>query len=129
MATNFRDSGAVVTLKAAAERTSGKPAVDENIAGVPQVTVAAEKRYASKVAGNVELTFIAESVKGDRVDINDTTMALTRVAYGGAIQAGTRPFATVTAVPGDGETADANQAPITGKMWAKLLPQQIKTGP
>lgn len=129
MATNFRGSGDVVTLKAAAERTTGVPAVDGNIAGVPQVTAAINTRYASKVRGVVQIAFIAESVKGDRVDINDTTMALTRVAYGGAIQAGTRPFATVTAVPGDGETADANQAPTTGHMWVKLLPQQIKTGP
>lgn len=129
MATNLRDSGERVTLKAKAARTSGVPAVDENIAGVPIVSVAKEVLYSSKVEGVFQLVAIAEAVKGDRIDINDTTMALTRVAYGGAIQAGTRPFATVTAVPGDGETTDANQAPITGFMWVKLLPQQIKTGP
>ena len=129
MATNFRDSGKRVTLKAEGARTSGVPAVDQNIAGVPVDTAAENALYASEVEGVFELTFIAESVKGDRIDIKDADGTLTRVAYGGAIQAETRPFATVTAVPGAGETADANQAPITGKMWVKLLPQQIKTGP
>lgn len=129
MATNLRDSGERVTLKAKAARTSGVPAVDENIAGVPIDSAAEKTLYASKVEGVFELTFISEAVKGDRIDIKDADGTLKRVAYGGAIEAGFRPFATVTAVPGDGETTDANQAPITGFMWVKLLPQQIKTGP
>lgn len=129
MATNYRDSGDRVTLKAGAARTSGTPAVDQNIAGIPQTSAETNQRYASAVVGVWELAFITSSVKGDRIDIKDADGTLKRVAYGGAVEAGFRPFAFVTAVPGDGETADANQAPTTGHMWVKLLPQQIKTGP
>lgn len=126
MATNLRDSGGRVTLKAAAPRTSGVPCIDENIAGVPQTTAATGTLYASSLVGVWEIDFIENSIKGDRVDIHVGTNALTRVEYGGAIAKGTRPFATIWAVPGDGETTDAEQAPVTGKMWIKLLPQAIQ---
>lgn len=124
MATNYRGSGKRITLKAGAARTSGVPAIDENIAGVPVDTVAEKVLYASIVEGEFELPFITSSVKGDRVDIVEAEQKLVRVAYGGAVAGGNRKFATVIAVPGDGETLDANQAPKTGFMWIKLLPQQ-----
>lgn len=125
MATNLRDSGDRVTLKAAAPRTSGVPCIDENIAGVPITSPATGALYASALVGVWEVAFIENSVKGDRVDIHVGTNVLTRVEYGGAVAKGTRPFATIWAVPGDGETTDAGQAPVTGKMWIKLLPQAI----
>jgi hypothetical protein len=125
VATNYKDSGGRVTLKAAAERTSGVPCIDENIAGVPQTTAAANALYPSALEGVWEVPFIENSLKGDRVDIHLATNALSRVAYGGAVVAGTRPFATIFAVPGDGETEDTGQAPVTGKMWIKILPQAI----
>lgn len=124
MATNYRGPGKRITLKAKAERTSGVPVIDQNIAGVPDLTVAKEALYPSIVEGEFEIPFISESVKGDRVDIKEAENKLIRVAYGGAVAEGNRKFATVIAVPGDGETTDANQAPKTGFMWVKLLPQQ-----
>jgi hypothetical protein len=125
MANNRIGTGERIVLVAGANRTSGVPAVDENIAGVPETTVLSGARYASKVEGEYEVPFIANCVKGDRVDINLTTGALTRVAAGGAVANGTRAFAHVTAVPGNGPTADANTDPKTGRMWIKLLPQTV----
>lgn len=125
MATTTRDLGEKITVIAAAERTSGTACIDQNYAGIPEITAAATKRYPLNLDGVWEIPFITNSVKGDRVDIHLATLVLTRVAYGGAVVAGTRPLATVWAVPGDGETADTGQAPVTGKMWIKLLPQAI----
>lgn len=125
MATNYRDKGERVTVVAAAPRTSGVACIDENLAGFPAISAATGARYPTEIEGVWEVAFITSSVKGDRVDIHAVTGALTRVAYGGGVVAGTRPFATVWAVPGDGETADVNQAPVTGKMWIKLLPQAL----
>jgi predicted RecA/RadA family phage recombinase len=125
MAKNRRGAGERVHVVAAAGRTSGTPVIEQNLAGVPETDAATSARYALRIVGEYEVAFIASSVKGDRVDINLTTNALTRVAAGGAVANGTRPFATVTAVPGDGPTGDATQEPKTGKMWIKLLPQSV----
>jgi len=122
---NYRDSGDRVTVKAGASRTSGQATVEQNLAGFAETDAASNARYALKIEGVFEIAFIASSVKGDRVDIKNADNTLSRVAYGGAVVAGTRPFATVVAVPADGETADAKQAPKTGKMWVKLLPQNV----
>lgn len=131
MAKNRRDSGskdARVIVKAAAARTSGVPVVENNIHGVPETDAALNARYALRIEGEYEIAFIASSVVGDRVDINDTTFALTRVAAGGAIAGSTRPFGQVTAVPGNGPTGDATKEPKTGKMWVRLHPQTRVTG-
>jgi predicted RecA/RadA family phage recombinase len=124
---NYRSTGERVIVVAAAARTSGTAYVEQNIAGIAEVSAAQNDRYALALEGEFQVAFISSSVKGDVVCINDTTHALTRIAYGGAVQSGTRAFATVTAVPGDGITADATKEPKTGYMWIKLLPQQIAT--
>lgn len=116
-----------VIVVAGAARTSGTAYVDQNIAGFATTDAASGARYALKIRGEFEVAFIASSVKGDVICINDSTSALTRIAYGGTVAAGTRAFAIVTAVPGDGITADATKEPKTGFMWINLLPQQIKT--
>ena len=127
MATNYRGSGERITVKAKAARTSGAAAVDENIAGFPIISAAEKALYPTAIVGVWEVAFIENSEKGDRVDINDSTGALTRVAYGGAVATGTRKFGTIVAIPGDGETTDKEQPPVTGKMWIKLLPQATHT--
>jgi hypothetical protein len=127
VATNLRGSGKRITVKAAAVRTSGVAAVDENIAGFPINNAAENALYPTDVSGVWEIAFIGSSVKGDRVDITDATGALVRVAYGGAVGTGNRKFGTIVAVPGDGETTDVTQAPKTGFMWIKLLPQASHT--
>lgn len=127
MATNYRGSGERVTVKAGAARTSGVAAVDENIAGFPITSAAKEALYAMALEGEWEIPSIAEAVKGDRVDVVDASSALVRVTYGGAVATGNRKFATIVAVPGDGETTDVTQAPKTGFMWIKLLPQATHT--
>lgn len=123
MALNHIGSGQRITVKAAAARTSGVPMVEHNIHGIPETSPAENELYALMVEEEWVIPFITSSVQGDVVDINNSTKALTRRAYGGAPATGTRPFATIVAVPGAGETTDATQAPKTGFMWVKILPQ------
>jgi len=125
MAQNFRHEGKRETVLAAAARTTGVPIVEENLHGIPETSAAINTRYALNLEGVYEITFIASSVVGDRVDIKNSDNSLVRVGYGGAVTAGNRPFATVVAVPGNGPTADATKEPKTGKMWVKLLPQNV----
>lgn len=122
------NEGKRVTVVAASARTSGSPVVEQGIAGYPETDAASGARYALNIEGTYETAFITSSVKGDRVDINDSSFALTRVAAANPSTApgtGLRKFAQVVAVPGDGETADATKEPKTGKMWIELLPQQV----
>jgi hypothetical protein len=125
MAQNRRSDGREIDVVAGAARTRGVPIVEQNLHGIPEVDAASGARYALGIEGVFEITFIASSVKGDRVDITNADNTLVRVAYGGAVAAGKRPLATVVAVPADGPTADATKAPKTGKMWVKLLPQNV----
>jgi predicted RecA/RadA family phage recombinase len=122
---NYRGTGDRVTVKAAAGRTSGQAVVEQNWHGFAETSPASEARYAIKTEGEFEMAFITSSVKWDRIDIKNSDLSLVRVAYGTAPGAGFRPFATVVAVPGDGETGSASQAPKTGFMWVKLLPQNV----
>jgi predicted RecA/RadA family phage recombinase len=124
MAKNYRSTGERVIVVAAAPRTSGTAYVEQNWAGIAQTDAASGARYALRVTGEFEIPFIASSVKGDQVIINDTTFALTRAAAGTAAPAGgSRILGKVTAVPGDGISSEATKEPKTGFMWIKLREQ------
>lgn len=118
---NYRGTGDRIDVVAAATRTSGVPTVEGNFVGIPVTNAANTAVYSLAIVGVFELDFIASSAVGDIILINDTTNALTRVAYDAAISAGTRPLGKVTAVPGVPRAA--TQDPKTGKMFVKLLDQ------
>lgn len=122
MALNYRGTGAKITVTAAAGRTGGIPVVENNLAGIPQNTVLTGQKYPLAIEGVYDIAFIASSVIGDIVCINDTTNALTRIAYDATVAVGTRPLGTVVAVPGAGI-----KEPKSGRMHIKLLPQAIAT--
>ena len=119
----YRSTGSRILVTAGGTRTSGQAAIDNNFAGFAETDAASGAKYWLRISGEFEIAFIASSVIGDTVLINDSTLALTRVAYDAAVSAGTRAFAKVTAVPGAGITA-----PASGLMWVKLLEQTNALG-
>jgi predicted RecA/RadA family phage recombinase len=119
---NYRGTGDRVHVIAGAARTSGQAVVETNLHGFAETSAAINAGYSLRLTGVFEIDFIASSVVGDVVLINDTTNALTRVAYDAAVSAGTRAFAKVVGVPN--ATPPINvPVPVTGKMWIKLLDQ------
>jgi predicted RecA/RadA family phage recombinase len=119
---NYRSTGLKTVVVAASARVSGQAVCEQNIIGFAETDAPSGARYSVITEGEFEIAFIAGSLKGDRIDIVTATSALLRVAAGGAVAGGSRPFAQVTAVPGDGIYGSASKEPITGRMWVKLRP-------
>lgn len=121
---NKRGPGQRVIVVAAASRVSGQAVVEEGFHGFAETDAATGVRYALDISQSEhEVTFIATSAKGNIVDINETTHALTVRTRATAGAAGTRPFGIVAAVPGNGLHDDVDREPKTGKMWVITLPQ------
>lgn len=120
---NYRSKGERIQVTAGATRTSGQAAIDNNWAGFAVKDAASGAKYDLAVTGEFEIAFISSSVIGDTICINESTLALTRVAFDSAIPASTRAFAKVSAVPGAGITE-----PKSGLMWVKLLDQTNALG-
>jgi predicted RecA/RadA family phage recombinase len=133
MALNYRGGSAhpkSTVVTAAAARSSGAAVVEQGIAGVAATSAASGVKYALwHSQGEFELPFITGAVKGWRVLINTTTMALTAQAPGGTVTAPNVLFGVVTAVPGDGpDSSDMGYTPnepLAGLMWVELQPQAL----
>lgn len=119
---NYRGTGEKVHVIAGAARTSGQAVVETNLHGFADTSAANTAAYSLRLEGMYEIDFIASSVVGDVILINDTTNALTRIAYDAAVSAGTRAFAKVVGVPNASPPANM-PVPVSGKMWIKLLDQ------
>lgn len=121
---NKRGSGERVIVVAASARLSGQAVVEQGFHGYAETDAASGARYALDIsASEHEVSFVTGAVKGAVIDIHETTFVLTSRARSAGITAGSRPFAVVSAVPGDGIYGDATKEPVTGKMWVITLPQ------
>lgn len=130
MAYEKRGPGCSWPAVAAAARTSGLPYYESGMIGIAKTSVSADDiaagndKYDMETVGEFEIDFIASSVPGDFVEIDRSSFAVARVAWGvtAVASAGSTIFGIVSAVPGSpSDQTGSSLVPPTGKMWVTLF--------